>query len=130
MASHECGRIPARRVELLRALGRDFRLGLVSDLWAPARRCRDYLGSLGLAGLFGSLVFSSEHGAVKPARQLFERALGELDADPARTLFVGDDLARDVAGAANCGLATVWIGEPERPNGADWVLRDVLELAV
>lgn len=130
MASHECGRVPPGRIELLQRLAGDFRLGLVSDLWAPAGHCRAYLESLGLARLFSSQVFSSEHGAVKPARQLFERALMELDADPARTLFVGDDLERDVAGAAACGLATVWIGEPQRPNGADWTLRDVMELGV
>lgn len=128
MAAHECGHIPADRVTLLQGLAARHRLGLVSDLWAPATHCRDYLTALGLAELFGSLVFSCEHGAVKPARRLFELALVELDADPARTLFVGDHLRRDIEGAAACGLRTAWIGDPTVASGADWVLRDVLEL--
>jgi putative hydrolase of the HAD superfamily len=128
VAAHECGRIPAARVALLRRLAGSQRLGLVSDLWAPADKCRDYLAALGLDDVFGSLVFSCEQGAVKPARRLFERALAELGATPERTLFVGDDLRRDIAGAAACGLRTAWIGDPAVASGADWVLRDVLEL--
>ena len=74
VAAHECGRIPAERVALLRRLAASHRLGLVSDLWAPAGQCRDYLAALGLGDVFGSLVFSCEHGAVKPARRLFDLA--------------------------------------------------------
>jgi FMN phosphatase YigB (HAD superfamily) len=129
MAAHECGRIPPERVALLHELSGHHRLGLVSDLWAPAGRCRDYLAALGLGDVFGSLVFSCELGAVKPARRLFEQALAELGADPARTLFVGDDLRRDIGGAAACGLRTAWIGDAAAANGADRVLGDVLELA-
>ena len=128
MAAHECGQIPPDRIALLHALSGHHRLGLVSDLWAPAGQCRDYLTNVGLGDVFGSLVFSCEHGAVKPARRLFELALAELDADPARTLFVGDDLRRDIGGAAACGLRTAWIGDPAVANGAGRVLRDVLEL--
>ena len=129
VAAHECGQIPPSRVALLHALSGEHRLGLVSDLWAPADRCRDYLTALGLGNVFGSLVFSCEHGAVKPARRLFEQALAELGAEPARTLFVGDDLRRDIEGAAACGLRTAWIGDPAVANGAGRVLRDVLDLA-
>jgi putative hydrolase of the HAD superfamily/5'-nucleotidase len=128
IAVHECGQIPAPRAALLRKLARRHRLGLVSDLWAPAGRCRRYLAAAGLAGLFGCLVFSCEHGAVKPAPRLFERALTALGADPARTLFVGDDPARDIAGAAACGMKTVRVGAPGAAGAADWVVRDVLEL--
>ena len=128
IAAHECGRIPPARVALLHALSGHHRLGLVSDLWAPAGQCRDYLADLGLGEIFGSLVFSCEHGAVKPARRLFELALAELDADPARTLFVGDDLQRDIEGAAASVLRTAWIGDPAIASGADRVLRDVLDL--
>jgi FMN phosphatase YigB (HAD superfamily) len=128
IAAHECGSIPAPRAALLRALAPRHRLGLVSDLWAPAGYCRRYLEAEGLAELFGSLVFSCEHGAVKPARRLFERALAELGADPARTLFVGDDAARDIAGAAACGMKTVRVGLRGGAGGADWVVSDVLAL--
>lgn len=129
IAVHECGRIPPPRSALLRGLAGRLRLGLVSDLWAPADHCRRYLAATGLAPLFGSLVFSCEHGAVKPAARLFRLALAELGVDPARALFVGDDPARDIAGAAACGLRTVRVGGPVANETADWVVGDVVELA-
>ena len=129
IAEHECGHVPAPRAALLRLLARHHRLGLVSDLWAPAGRCRGYLEEAGLATLFGSLVFSCEHGAVKPAPRLFELALAELGAEPGRTLFVGDNPIRDVAGARACGLRTVFVGDPAVAGGADWTVGDVVELA-
>jgi HAD superfamily hydrolase (TIGR01549 family) len=130
IAVHECGTISGPRARMLRRLADRHRLGLVSNLWAPADRCRRYLEREGIAPLFGSLVFSCELGAVKPARRLFERALAELGSDPARVLFVGDDPERDIAGASACGLRTAWIGDGTRTAlvPADWVLADVLEL--
>lgn len=129
VAAHECGRVSSRRAVLLHALRQRHRLGLVSDLWAPASAVRRHLETAGLVPLFGTLVFSCEHGAVKPAPRLFEHALEVLGADAGKTLFVGDDAMRDVAGASACGMKTVWIGDPAAASPADWVLRDVLELA-
>jgi HAD superfamily hydrolase (TIGR01458 family) len=45
----------------------------------------------------------------KPSRPYFEAALEALDADPARTWMVGDDLETDVAGAQPFGLRTVLV---------------------
>ena len=58
VAAHECGQIPPARVALLRRLSGSHRLGLVSDLWAPARRCREDLAALGLDEVFGTLVIN------------------------------------------------------------------------
>lgn len=109
VAQHEMGHIPPARVRLLEQLATTHRLGLVSDLWAPAERCRHYLESAGLTRLFGSMVFSCEHGAVKPAPRLFRTALAELCVAPADTVFVGDSAIRDIQGAMACGMATIWI---------------------
>lgn len=108
VAVHEMGRIPSARIRTLEDLSATHRLGLVSDLWAPAECCRDYLESTGLTRLFGSMVFSCEHGAVKPAPRLFRTALAELGVAPADTVFVGDSATRDIDGAAACGIATIW----------------------
>ncbi len=109
VAEHEMGTISTARVELIGSLGQTHQLGLISDLWAPSRRYRDYLERLGLTRVFGSMVFSCEQGAVKPSPRLFRRALEDLGVTPQQAVFVGDKEARDVAGAANCGIATVLI---------------------
>ena len=116
------GRIPAVRIRLIEQLARSHRVGLVSDLWAPADHYRRYLASTGLADRFGAMVFSCEHGAVKPSPRLFRTALAQLGVAPARAVFVGDNPSRDIAGAAACGLATIWVNPravaapPTRPD--------------
>ena len=45
----------------------------------------------------------------KPSRSYFEAALEALDADPAMTWMVGDDLESDIAGAQGMGMHTVLV---------------------
>ena len=45
--------------------------------------------------------------ALKPRRAAYEWALGELDAEPSRVLFV-DDQPGNVAGAEACGIESIW----------------------
>lgn len=122
IAEHELGRVPRRRLDWLIQLGGTHRLGLITDVWAPSRRLRAYLRGVGLDELLGAIVISSEEGAVKPSRRLFETALDRLECSASRAVFVGDNLGRDVGGARHCGIATVWIGDPDqatempRPN--------------
>lgn len=131
VAEHEIGQIPRDRIELLRQLEKDHVLGIVSDLWAPAQLWRRHLASTGLDGLFSTLVFSCEIGAVKPDPKPFRTALDRLGADPAETLFVGNDLRRDVVGAHACGMHTAWLigDEDSAASGtADYLLREMDEL--
>ena len=53
---------------------------------------------------------AADAGAMKPKRQIFERAL-ELAGvtDPAQGIHVGDSLPDDIEGAANAGMKTVWV---------------------
>jgi len=135
VAEHEIGRISSSCAESLKQLSHDHVLGVVSDLWAPAHSCRRYLVEAGLDALFRILVFSCEVGAVKPSRKPFMKALSALDANPETTLFVGNDLRRDIEGAAACGMRTAWVTgrEDARANiradiRADYVIGDVEEL--
>lgn len=111
VAEHELGSVSTERLTWLKTLAGTHRLGLVSDVWAPGRRLRDYLGSSELVGLLDAIILSSEIGAVKPSARVFALALAELDADPERVVFIGDSYRRDVEGAAACGMATVWVSE-------------------
>ena len=125
VAAHELGVVPPSRQDWLRELAVTHRLGLVSDLWAPSRRARDYLVAEGLGELFDSVVLSCEHGAVKPSPRLFRQAVSELRSRPETTLFVGDNYRRDIEGAAACGLATAWICVDGRRGNEDMADRIV-----
>ncbi|HEY7208365.1 MAG TPA: HAD family hydrolase [Gaiellaceae bacterium] len=116
---------------------RGLRLGLVSNAIDPPWLLHRDLDRLGIRQRIDTAVFSSEVGWRKPHPAIFERALETLGADPARTLFVGDSLAADVAGAGALGMTTVqavWFhadGDPAapEPDHVAFTPMDVLNIA-
>jgi putative hydrolase of the HAD superfamily len=110
-AEHEAWQ-PARMLAstthaLLEALrDRGLRIGLVSNALDPPSLLHRDLEQMGVAGRLDVAVFSSEVGWRKPHPAIFQRALDRLGVEPAATLFVGDTLATDVAGAAALGMPT------------------------
>ena len=104
-------------LETLRERG--LKVGLVSNALDPPGLLHRDLERLGVAARLDIAVFSSEVGWRKPHPAIFERALDALGVEPARTLFVGDTLATDVAGAAALGLHTcqaVWFRADDDPD--------------
>ncbi|HEY5100144.1 MAG TPA: HAD family hydrolase [Gaiellaceae bacterium] len=92
---------------LLEALrDRGLRVGLVSNAFDPPHLLHRDLEQMGVAQRLDVAVFSSEVGWRKPHPAIFERALEAIGTDPAATLFVGDTLATDIAGAKALGMHT------------------------
>jgi putative hydrolase of the HAD superfamily len=92
---------------LLEALrDRGLAVGLVSNALDPPHLLHRDLEETGVAQRLDTAVFSSEVGWRKPHPAIFERALDALGVDAKATLFVGDTLAADVAGAAALGMHT------------------------
>ncbi|HVP75684.1 MAG TPA: HAD family hydrolase [Gaiellaceae bacterium] len=110
-AEHEAWR-PARLLAstthaLLESLrGRGLKVGLVSNALDPPGLLHRDLEQLGVAARLDVAVFSSEVGWRKPHPAIFERALSELGVQASGTLFVGDTLAVDIAGASALGMYT------------------------
>jgi putative hydrolase of the HAD superfamily len=65
------------------------------------------LHKVGLLGYFDPIVISGDHGYRKPDRRLFQLALDGMGVAAANTLFVGNDMRRDIYGAREAGLKTV-----------------------
>ncbi len=103
--------------EVLQALHARYRLAVVSNFDG---RLRMILEQLGISKYFCAVVISSEVGADKPDRFIFHRALELCDALPNETLHVGDDAAKDWAGARAAGLHVLELQRPAR------TLRDLL----
>jgi FMN hydrolase / 5-amino-6-(5-phospho-D-ribitylamino)uracil phosphatase len=96
----------ARNRPVLEALGRRYRLGIVSNFYGNLEAVCD---SAGLAHLFAVMVDSHCVGAEKPDPAIFRAALDALRASPQTTMFVGDTLRRDREGAQRAGIGFVWI---------------------
>ena len=117
---------------LLRARER-FQIGLVSNFDHPPTAHR-ILRDFGLHELFAVIVISAEVSWRKPHREIFLRALTQLEVSPREALFVGDTFEADVLGAKSIGMDVAWLnrrGEeiPDDVVDPDYVLARLEDLA-
>ncbi|MFG6096603.1 HAD family phosphatase [Leptolyngbyaceae cyanobacterium CCMR0082] len=111
---------PPKRVELIRQLGQQKRIFLLSNinelhLATSDRKFAEAMGNdIGtLADQFERVYYSHLVGDRKPNTSIFQRVIDENNLDPAKTLFL-DDTAHNLVGAQQIGLQTVHITQ-ERP---------------
>jgi putative hydrolase of the HAD superfamily len=86
----------------LRALRGSYRLGLLSN----GSRLPE---TVGLAGVFDSVVFAQDHRIEKPDKGIFEVAQRQLGVEASACVLVGDHPENDVVGAKRAGWRAVWI---------------------
>ncbi len=99
----------AKSRPVLERLAERYRLALVSNNFGNAA---GWLEDEGLAPLFSAVADSAAAGVSKPDRDIFLRALGELEVAPFEAVHVGDSFEKDVMGAAACGMKAVWVRSP------------------
>jgi putative hydrolase of the HAD superfamily len=117
--------------DVLNALRGRFRLAVVTD--AQRAYARGELHKVGLLDYFDPIVVSGDHGYRKPDGRLFKRALDGMGVAAEHTLYVGNDMYRDVYGAREAGMTTVMFnsdqGSKEHPDCvADYTIDDHREL--
>ena len=115
---------------LLSELASRYHLGLVSNFYGNLTAVCD---ELGIRSLFRVIVDSERVGCRKPDPRIFRHALDELGVKSGEATFVGDSLARDMAGARGIGMAHIWlVGEAVSPSPpcchGDRVIRSLGEL--
>ena len=97
--------------EVLHELKRwGYKLALVAD--GPVATFRNSLGQHGLYRLFDAYAISGELGISKPDSRMFRHALAQLHIDRKdykRVVMVGNHLGRDIKGANQLGLISVWL---------------------
>jgi putative hydrolase of the HAD superfamily len=91
--------------EVLEELRSNFRLAVVTD--GQSSWARGELHRVGIADYFDPIVISGDHGFRKPDRRLFQYALDGLGVAAENTMYVGNDMHRDIFGAREAGLTTV-----------------------
>jgi putative hydrolase of the HAD superfamily len=91
--------------KVLNVLQENHRLAIVTD--AQSAWARGELHKVGIGDYFDPIVVSGDHGFRKPDRRLFEYALSAMGVEAGETLYVGNDMHRDIFGAREAGLTTV-----------------------
>lgn len=106
------------------------KLGVVSD--APAKEAWLRLSYLNLHHIFDHIVTFEDTGKRKPDPAPFERILSLLQVPASEALMIGDWAERDMVGAAQVGMKTVFarygdtFGTVE--TRADYEVNDIAEL--
>ena len=115
---------------LMELMKRGLKLAVVSD--APARQVWQRLCDLNLQHFFHHVVTFEDTRERKPSPLPFRKALSLLSADASETLMVGDWPERDVVGAAQLGMKTVFARYGDTfgtvNSGADFDINDIIEL--
>jgi len=105
----EAGLIPGA-MEMIRSLAEDgYRLALVAD--GRVRSFANILGGHGISPHFHVQVISEAEGYEKPDQRMFQKAMASLglaldDADA--IVMVGNHLERDIGGANQLGIISIW----------------------
>lgn len=121
---------PHVQYTLLGLIKRGLKLAVVSD--APRNQAWLRLASLQLHNLFDVVVTFEDTHARKPSPEPFRKTLELLAVGADEALMIGDWAERDVVGAAQVGIRTVFarygdtFGTVE--SGADFDVNDIIEL--
>ncbi|MBS0470105.1 MAG: HAD family hydrolase [Proteobacteria bacterium] len=87
------------------------RLALITNGASTHQRAK--IVRFDLARHFDHIQIEGEHGFGKPEERAYRHALSVLDAQPAETWIVGDNLEWEVVAPGRLGLTTIWFD----PNG-------------
>lgn len=105
--------------DVLRSLReRGMKLGIVTNGLSETHR--EKIALLQISEYFDAIFLSDEVGMVKPDPLLFAHACRTLGGAPAHAAMVGDRYDRDIRGAIEAGLYTIWLNirNEELPPGA------------
>ena len=115
---------------LIKLLKTQIRLAVVSD--APSREAWMRLYYLNLHHVFDPVLTFDDTGARKPSPKPFKLALDKMNVGPDEALMIGDWPDRDVVGAKQIGMKTIFARYGDtfgtKESGADWDVNDIYEV--
>jgi putative hydrolase of the HAD superfamily len=121
---------PHVMVALVELMKRGLKLAVVSD--APRLQAWTRLCSLGIHNYFDVVVTFEDTHQRKPAPEPFRKVLERLGIQPEAAVMVGDWAERDIIGAKELGMLTVFARYGDRFNttrsGADYEIDDIREV--
>ncbi len=115
--------------ETLSQLKKQSEIAIISDAqWVFAE---PEMEMLGLDRFFQQRILSSHYGYKKPDMRLFQAAMKKLRVKPEESIYIGDNLRKDLVGAKKAGMQFIYFGqEIQEYNGfkPDGVFSDYSEL--
>lgn len=97
---------------------RGYRVGVITNAIFPGHLFQPLVNELGLSGYIDAFVSSADLGVAKPNPGIFLHTMKAMGCEAQETLFVGDRVETDIAGARAAGLRAVLIERGARPHDA------------
>jgi putative hydrolase of the HAD superfamily len=106
-------------------------LGLLTN-GAPDLQ-REKIVASGTANLFKQIVISGVYGIGKPHPEIFLHLTDRLGVPPSEAAMVGNSLERDIRGAREAGIISIWLkvpgSEEHSPVEPDFTIAGLAELS-
>ncbi|SFL11639.1 putative hydrolase of the HAD superfamily [Paenibacillus sp. 1_12] len=102
--------IPGADIMVKTLAERGYTLAIVADGYAQS--FKNILTENGLYDYFATMVYSETVKAYKPNSRMFKAAIGALDLteqDCSRIVMVGNNLSRDIKGANEMGITSIFL---------------------
>lgn len=121
---------PNVRRTLIHLIKHGIKIAVVSD--APSREAWMRIYYLNLHHVFDIVLTFDDTKVHKPSPKPFKLALKQLNINPDEALMIGDWPDRDVVGAKQVGIKTVFARYGDtfdiKNSGADWEVDDIYEI--
>jgi putative hydrolase of the HAD superfamily len=101
-----CFSVNQNRINIVNRLKSQVKVAIITN--GTVHRQKAKIINTNLHHYFDTIIISDEVGISKPDKRIFELALNKLNVQPEDTLFVGDDLERDIGGCQNANIKGVW----------------------
>ena len=121
---------PHVKVTLIELMKRGLKLAVISD--APRQEAWLRLCYLQLHHIFDTVLTHDDTGEYKPNPAPFEIVLERLGIEPGEAMMIGDWPERDIVGASELGIRTVFARYGDtfgtESSGADYEIDDIFDL--
>lgn len=112
-----CFSISQNTLNIINAVNRHVKIAIVSNGFTQRQKAK--IINTNLHSYFNTIIISEEVGFSEPDKRIFELVLNELHVQPDATLFVGDDLEKDIAGCQSVNIKGIWFNPHKIKNDTE-----------
>lgn len=112
-----CFSINPQTLKIVQTIKMHVKVGIITN--GTVQRQKAKIINTQLNSCFDDIIISEEVGYSKPDKRIFEYALHQLHVQPEDTLFVGDDLEKDIGGCQRANIKGIWFNPHRFTNDTD-----------
>ncbi|RCW76821.1 HAD family hydrolase [Saliterribacillus persicus] len=104
-------------IKIVNGIKRHVKVAIITN--GSTQRQKAKIINTNLNSLFDNIIISEEVGCSKPNKRIFELALTKINVLPEDTLFVGDDIEKDIGGCQNANIKGIWFNPHRVKNDTE-----------